>query len=318
MEYIERYLHQVERLLPEKEREEVVKELREILEEEVIEKQAGDLSPEVKEKNQLSVLEKFGRPESIAIKYGGGHSPLVPAELMPQFFKVLKILGIVYVVVFLGITVFLSRNPFDMLDGLIRNGLMNFAIIVIIFYFIGKDKKNLQKTWKPAELPPVHAKSNVNQSELLISISLTSFFIIWIAMFPEWIGYGVVKIGGPLEFIPFALDKIQPFIPFFILLLIANVLIDIYTLIQRVWTPLLRAGNIALGLIWIMLVNVTIHFGLQSSITEMIPTIREHIFNGDIMLYFILMGSMIVAAIDIITHVVGWARISLRKASQGH
>ncbi len=315
MEYIERYLHQVERLLPEKDQEEVVKELREILEDEVNEKQAGDLSPEKLEKNQLLILAKFGRPESIAVNYGGGHSPLVPAELMPQFLKVLKILGVVYVIVFLGITVFLSRNPFDMVDGFIRNGLMNFAIVVIIFYFIGKDKKNLEKSWSPADLPPVQPKSNVNQSELFISISFTSFFIIWITMFPEWIGFGLSKDGGPFEFIPFAIEKIQPFLPFFVLLLIANVLIDIFTLIQRVWTPLLRAGNIALGLIWIFLANTAIHFGLQTSIGEMIPTIKEHIFNGDIMLYYILVGSMIVAGIDIITHVVGWARINMNKVN---
>jgi len=176
MEYIERYLYQVKKLLPEKEQEEITKELREILEEEVNVIQAGDLSQDILEKNQLKVLEKFGRPEWMAVKYGGGHSALIPAELMPQFIKVLKILGIVYSVVFLWIAIFITREPLDMLSGFISNALINFAILVIIFYFIGKDEKHLIKVWKPSELPAVSTKSNINQWELLFSIAINSFF----------------------------------------------------------------------------------------------------------------------------------------------
>ncbi len=313
MEYIERYLSQVERLLPEKDKEEVTKELREILEDEVNEQQAGDLSPEKLEKSQFTILEKFGRPESIAGKYGGGHSPLIKSELMPQFLKVLKILGVVYAVIFLGISLLQGRNPLDTIGQFISNGLMNFAILVIIFYFIGKDEKNLQKTWKPSELPPVQPKSDVNQTELLISIAFSSFFIIWITMFPEWIGYGYAEKGEELQFVPFSLDKIQPFIPFAILLMIGSVLLDAFTLIKRKWTPALRAGNISISLLWIFLANAALYLGMKMPITSLPTEIRENFFNSDILLAYILIGSMIIAAIDIIKHVVGWARINTWK-----
>ena len=311
MEYIERYLHQVKRLLPEKEQEEIIRELREILEEEVSEKQSGDLSPEKLEKNQLTVLEKFGRPESIAVKYGGGHSPLVAAELMPQFIKVLKILGTIYVVVFVGASIFLARNPFDLLDNFISNAMINFAIVVIIFYFVGKDKKQLHKSWKPSDLPPVQTKSNVNQGELLFSIALTSFFIIWITMFPEWLGYGYSKNGESFTFIPFNLDTLRPYIPFVILLLIGNVMLDVATLIQKVWTPLLHAGNIALSLMWIILANIVLHFGMHLSMQDLPRDFPNIFFTGDGILAVILAGSMVVAAADILKHIYKWTKIGI-------
>ncbi len=310
MEYIERYLYQVKRLLPEKEQEEIVRELREILEEEVAEVQAGDLSPEKLEKNQLVVLEKFGRPESMAIKYGGGHSPLVAADLMPQFIKVLKILGIIYVAVYVGVTIFLTQNPFNQLGNFVTNALINFAVVVIIFYFVGKDKKHIQKLWQPSELPPVQTKSNVNQGELLFSIAIQSFFIIWITMYPEWLGIGYFSEGESFAFIPFDLDAIRPYIPFAVLLLIANVLLEVFTLIQKVWSPLLRAGYIALSLLWIFLVNMALQFGMHLSIQDVTLNFPEIFFTGEGILAAILAGSMVIAAIDILKHTYQWIKIS--------
>ncbi len=310
MEYIERYLYQVKRLLPEKEQDEITKELREILEEEVSAVQRGDFSPEKLEKNQISVLEKFGRPESMAVKYGGGYSPLVPAELMPQFWKILKVLGIIYVVVFVGVSVFFTQNPFELINGFISNAFINFAIVVIIFYFVGKDKNHIQKSWKPSELPPLTPDSNVNQGELLFSIAITSFFIIWITMYPEWLGFGYTDDGKNFTFLPFNLDAIRPYIPFAILLLMGNVLLDVFTLIQKVWSPLLRAGQIALSLLWIVLANMALQFGMHLSIQDVPRNFPQTFFTGEGILAVILVGSMLIAAIDIVKHTYHWIKMS--------
>jgi hypothetical protein len=304
MEYIERYLHQIQRLLPEKEREDVARELREILEEEVNAKQAGDLSPQVLEKNQLDVLKKFGAPESIAIEYGGGYSPLVPAELMPQFIRVLKVLGIIYVLVFI-IRSFFADHPFSELNGFISNAFINFAIVVLIFYFIGRDKKNLKSDWKPESLPPVQATAEVNQAELLSGIAFNSFIVISVLLSPEWIE-SFAQDTQVMQW-DITIAKIRVYIPFAIFIVFGNILLSMATLVQRVWTPVLRAGNMALDLLWILLAATALTFGLEFSFAAAFERIPEKFVDGSWIVGSILVGSIVIALIDMVSHGIKWA-----------
>lgn len=304
MEYVERYLHQVQKLIPEKDREEVIKELREHLEEEVLARQAGDISPEAHEKSQMAVLESFGSPHTIALQYGGGYAPLVPAELMPQFIKVLKILGAIYVVVFF-VRAVLSGDPFHIFGSFISNAFVNFGIVVLIFYFIGKDKNNLKSSWKPINLPPIQPKSEVKQGEILFEIAFSSFFLITILLFPEWITSPLSETGLPWEN---TWNIIQPYVPFAVLIMAASILTGVATLVKGQWTPFLHAANISIDVLWILLALFILQVGLDFTVDGIFRDLPTRFKDGSWILGHILLGSIVIASIDLISHLVKWTR----------
>lgn len=264
MEYIERYLYRIGKLLPKEEEEEVINELREILEDEVNNLQGNNISPKDLEKNQLAVLKNFGRPEFVAAKYGGGIKPLIPAELMPSFYSVLKILLVVYAILFVLIGFTRGNLSLDFFGSFIQTGITNFGILVLIFFLIGRkgNTKDIGKEWSPKDLKPVPGKEKVKQWDLIISVAANSFVLIFITLFPGYIGFGF-DYDGEWNFVPVTLNFLEVFLPFISLWLMLRIFVDVYVLQKERWSPAFLWLDIVVGALGIVLAVAIYNYGIS-------------------------------------------------------
>lgn len=167
MELLERYLSEVRKHLPIKDRDDTIKELRSLVLEEF-----DSRSNEINNEDLLyMIIKEYGNPIEVAARYRNTN-PLISAEVRPYYYMVLKI---VFMAVPFGILVstivrFIDdNNSFKLIDLLLEmaysipsiiNGLMvGFAFISLIFILIEKYAKDeLRKeipVFDPKDLPAV-------------------------------------------------------------------------------------------------------------------------------------------------------------------
>ena len=94
---IERYLYDVVRRLPEKQRKDIEEELRTLIED-MLEERKGDGGAEEVE----AVLSELGDPAKLAMKYRGEEAHLIGGEYYPIYCQILKL---VLICVGVGVTI---------------------------------------------------------------------------------------------------------------------------------------------------------------------------------------------------------------------
>ena len=92
MDLIERYVQEVGRRLPRKQRDDVARELRSSLEDS-LENRTGVPLEQADEEQVVELLLEFGPPQEVAASYQTGPSYLVGPALYPSFIKTMKICG---------------------------------------------------------------------------------------------------------------------------------------------------------------------------------------------------------------------------------
>lgn len=90
MKLLERYLLQIEKYLPFKDRKDTIEELKSLLSEEV-DHRVMNGQPE--EKALYDVIKQFGNPKEVALKYRSDN-PIISRELEPFLYQILKIVVI--------------------------------------------------------------------------------------------------------------------------------------------------------------------------------------------------------------------------------
>ena len=90
MDYLERYLLQIGRHLPKKDRQDTINELRDLLMENFDNYPDQTLSEEDK---MIAVIREFGIPMEVAARYNT-HEPLVSKEYTPLFYMIMKIISL--------------------------------------------------------------------------------------------------------------------------------------------------------------------------------------------------------------------------------
>jgi len=97
MELIERYLQAVKFALPQEQREDIIKELRDNLLSQIEEKEA-ELGHPLSEDEQVELLKKLGSPMRLASRYRK-QQYMIGATMFPIYWKVLKAsLGLAFLV----------------------------------------------------------------------------------------------------------------------------------------------------------------------------------------------------------------------------
>src|SRR6185369_190234 len=138
MELLDRYLHAVRKRLPGKQRDDIVAELRDILLTQ-IEAEETSRGRRLSEDEIAAMLKRFGRPMTVAARYGASNYLIGPA-LYPAYLASLKLLAWVLgsiAGVSLLLSVATSDNPIreaaSKLLIFAAAGLIHFAIITLIF-----------------------------------------------------------------------------------------------------------------------------------------------------------------------------------------
>ena len=186
MEMIERYLQAVKFALPQGEREDIVKELRDSILSQIEEKEAT-LGRPLTEDEQAELLKKLGSPMQLASRYRK-QQYLIGATMFPIYWRVLKVsLAMVFVILAAGsiATAAAGKTLSESLGVLFRFpgvALMTFAWMTVVFSaleFFGA-RLHLRDRWDPRLLPPlVKSEPRKSQFELIAQMIIQTLFGIW-------------------------------------------------------------------------------------------------------------------------------------------
>ena len=248
MELIDRYILQVGRYLPHKNRGDIQAELRSLLIDTLEARMAGEAS----EEDVVALLKEFGPPEKVAASYRPESQYLVGPELFPVFRTVvgiaLLVLVIVHAVLF-GVAIVFSPDPLKALNipsNFLGNAMTTLGAIVAVFYglqYFDVRLKRPEQEWDPRQLPDLDEKETVSRGGQVFKIALGLVFLILVLFFPAYLGV-VVTPGTPILTDP----VINRYLPLIAAALLANLLVDILLLWRGRWEMGTRLAKLAANL----------------------------------------------------------------------
>jgi len=268
MDLIERYLQAVNFALPEAEREDIIKELRDSIFSQVEEKESS-LGRPLNEDEVVELLKKMGSPLQLASRYRKPRQ-LISSTLFPIYWKVLQLsLGaalLVHAAVSIGMAA--SGKTFsDSLGALLHYpaaAIVVFAWVTLVFaaaeYFGGKCNipgLNIGERWDPRTLPPVtKEKPRKSRFELIAQLVAQTFFGVW------WLAglqYQYLIMGPGYAFLRFAPVWLRIY-PLFV----GMVVIDLALTAIRIARPQWTQGELIHGLVMGGLRLVVFYFLLNA------------------------------------------------------
>ncbi len=249
MNLIERYIHEVGRLLPAKNRSDIQAELRLSLEDALEDKVDGEPA----KADVVALLKEFGTPREVAASYYPEGQYLIGPALYPLFWMVI---GIVLAAVLgaqllaLGISLFFNPEAIDPLQtaiSLLNSIPVALGMVVIVFIILQRfdvRPELMNSEWDPYDLPQIDAdKELVKRGERIFSIIMTVVLLILLLVFQGRIGF-VFSSGWQ--------TLTNPIIARYMLLISLSLLLgiglDIYLLSQGRWDTISRLVKISANL----------------------------------------------------------------------
>ncbi len=226
MELIERYLQAVKFALPQEQRDDIIKELRDNILSQVEEGEA-ELGRPLAENELVDLLKKLGSPMRLASRYRK-QQQMIGATMFPIYWKVLKASLALAFLVLAGASIATAaagKTLTESLGVLFRYpsvALMTFAWITLAFSaleFFGA-KLRLKDTWDPRKLPPLVKHSpRKSRFELIAHLLVQTIFGVW------WLAglhYQYLIFGPGIVFIHFG-PVWQTIYPLFVVMVLVDV-----------------------------------------------------------------------------------------------
>lgn len=260
MELIERYVYQVGRRLPSKNRADIVSELRSSLEDQL----DARADSEPSEAQVIEVLNEMGSPESVAASYFPEGQYLVGPTLYPLF---RMIVGIVLAAVIgaqlIGVAagaIFSQRsiNVLQTLLTMLQSVPIAIGWVVIVFAILqryGVEPDSDDDPFDPRQLPAISGAEPVSRGEQAFSIIFGVALLTVLIVF-----YGP---GAAASDIILPIPAISQYLPWISLVLIFGILIDIVILWHGEWRTSTRIVKLVEGLVGLLLLGLMIQ-GLTS------------------------------------------------------
>jgi len=192
MELIDRYIYAVTRHLPEKQRQDIARELRGHIEDMLIEKCGEN---EATDKDIEEVLKTLGEPTKLAEKYSARPRYMIGPELFGTYTRLLKIVlpAVAFAMLVAMIVNYISaptQQVWNMISTFISEELsaiiQAFAWLTAIFAIVecfATDTVSIKwkkHAWEPADLPEIPAKNAaIKRSDPIGSIVLIAIFFIF-------------------------------------------------------------------------------------------------------------------------------------------
>jgi len=248
MSLIERYLLEVGRHLPRKNRADILIELRSTLADTLEDRAAGEPT----EADIVRVLEEFGHPKKVAASYYPEGQYLISPALFPLFRLVVGITLAAVVgaqILGLGVAAIFAEDQISLLDAVF--GVLNsipavFGWVVLVFailqwYDVRPDLE--EEKFDPHSLPQITTVEPVKVGERIFGIVAGVLVLVVLGIFGDRIGF-YSTIGGQF----FANPVIQPYIPWISLSILFGITLDIVLLWQGRWQPVTRVAKILANL----------------------------------------------------------------------
>jgi hypothetical protein len=250
MDLIERYLQALKFALPPKQRDDIIKELRDSILSQIEEKEV-EVGHPLTEDEQVALLKKLGSPIHLASRYRK-QQHLIGATMFPIYWKVLKAsLGLAFLVLAGAsiATAAAGRTLMESLGVLFRYpsvALMTFAWMTLAFSaleFFGT-RFRLQDNWDPRKLPPlVKDTPRKSQFELITQLFVQTIFSVW------WLAglhYQYLILGPGVTFLRFG-PVWQTLYPLFVVMIVVDLALIASMLVWPPWTKGRALSRLALS-----------------------------------------------------------------------
>ena len=253
MSLIDRYVHEVGRHLPRKNRSDIQAELRSSLID-ALEDRAGR---DPAKAEVIELLKEFGPPKTVAASYNPERQYLIGPALYPLFRLVA---GIVVAAVLgaqllaWGVAYFIAQDPIAPLEAVVAllnsipSALGMVLIVFAILQWFEVRPETEGEPWDPDNLPEVNEAETVKRGERVFGITMGIVILVVLVFFPESIGF-MTTPGG--EF--FTNPVIAQYIGWISFSLLVGIGLDIYLLWQRRWGTTTRIAKIAANLLSIVI-----------------------------------------------------------------
>jgi ABC-type multidrug transport system fused ATPase/permease subunit len=272
MNLIERYIAEIGKHLPTRNRADIQKEIRSTLEDmlEDRSRKAGRTADEIM---VVDLLKEFGKPDKVAATYLPEQT-LISAKLYPMYLLVLRIvLPIVATVLLVTSAIGLATAnlaPTEAFKGIgeslseIFSALVSaFGGITLTFAILDRipnikdefNEKNEEQGWNPRDLPEVRDVEKFSIPGLMVEIALTFVAIAIFNFYPNIVGFGFV-LNDKWTFLPILSEAFFHYVPYLTGLWVLQIGLNLFLLSKGQWQPITRWLKIALELLGLVLAVV--------------------------------------------------------------
>ena len=261
MDLIERYVFEVGRHLPRKNRADIQVELKSTLVDTLEDRVPGEPSQE----DEIQLLKEFGPPQKVAASYWPQGQYLIGPNLFPLFRMVVAIVIMVFVIVqivLLGIAMVFGQevltflSVLDIFSEMFGSAFTAFGIVVIVFAILQRfDVKPDEddEEWDPQELPEIEPQDNINRggrvAEITFSLVIIAILLFLADKIGVWVSPGTEILLNPV---------ISNYIPLLILSIMLGIMLDVILLWRGKWETGTRMAKIGTNLFGLYVLYVLI------------------------------------------------------------
>ena len=319
MELIERYLQAVSLALPEAERDDIIKELRDSILSQV-EEQEETLARPLNEDEEVALLKKLGSPARLASRYRK-QQHVIGSTTFPIYWKVLKLaLGLAFLVLAAGsVALAASGKPFlESLSVLFRYpsvALSVFGWITLAFFaleFFGA-KYKLRDEFDPRKLPAVEKKPTRMKSrfELIAKLVTQVIFSVW------WLAglhYQYLILGPGVAILNFG-PIWRTLYPLFVAAAVVDIARTAATIYRPSWRGELILTFAVGGLGFVTLCILATASDLFVAVNGNSPQMQAVVKNVN---FAVHLGLRIAIVVRVITLLVEASKLIWKKLNQAH
>ncbi|MGE5464159.1 MAG: HAAS signaling domain-containing protein [Syntrophothermus sp.] len=271
MNLIDKYIVEVAKHLPRKNRADIEAEIRSTLEDMLEERSQGPGPAD--EATVLALLKEYGAPREVAAKYKT-HQYLIGPRLFPIFEKVLRIvIAVVFGASLIGLGTSLAQTNLTGPDfvaaiskwigGLITGLIGAFGNVALIFAIIERTKaadefeKDI-RDWDPKELQKEHDPDEIDKADHIGTIIFSALALIVFNIYPELFSVRYPSSGAWVT-MPILTSLFFSFLPWINLMALLQIVYSSFMLGQKYWTTLTRILDIVLDLAGMLLAVVILN-----------------------------------------------------------
>lgn len=282
---IDRYIYAVTKELPKKLKNEIVIELKALIDD-MMDGMDNALSEEEKIDK---ILRELGNPKELANHYRGRERYLIGPNYFDKYIFVMKI---VVLSIFIGISVasgldvvFSIESIAEMvgryISTLFSAILQGAAWVTVIFALLEYNEISVetgmkQELWEPSQLPELpDKKALISRGESIFAIMIATIILTLLSFLPEMIGI-YYKEGSELNFIPlFNIEELDLFKVIIFVVFTTNILIELIKIIKGRWTMKIAIIITMLNVLSaVLLVNIIDNTSIWNS--EMVQKLEQY------------------------------------------
>jgi len=316
MNLLDRYVTEVGKYLPRKNRADIEAEIRSTLEDMLEERKHAD-GPAT-EAEIVELLKEYGSPREVAATYKT-HQYLVGPRLYPIFEMVVRIVfAVVAGASLIGLGVALTKTGLtgpefasslsEWFGGLISGMIAAFGNIVIIFAILERtqvaDKFEREiKDWDPKELKSERGYDEIDMPDHIATIIFTFLALVVFNLYPDLFSVRF-SINGTWTTFPILTNVFFRFLPWINVMGLVQIVFSGIMLGQRAWTPVTRILGILVDVAGMVLAVVILRTpGIVSLTPEALTALGSPNATGALSKLFSFVPTVIIAVIVVITSI---------------